>query len=352
MKADALQRLFEESLERVIGERNPSDEELESFAKKMGGAVPVIADDIASLLYKSLQRNSRPMLKERRSFLRQFEKRHCSLWKKAIDLLESYLVAAFELGEEFNRHYRPAAAEEQHYVFECLTRLHARSVHVGWEVLCLLKGGYADGAHARWRTAHEIAVVANFIAAEGQNTAKKYLEHDVVESYRAMVQYQRFAQQLGQEPLTADESRQIEELFRERIATYGESYGSQYGWAAEALGKKNPKFSDIEEASELEHLRPYYRMASHNVHANPKGMNFRLGLADGAELLLAGPSNYGLADPGHGIALSVLQSTVPMLNLVSTIDAVVMSKVMMKYTDAIGEAFLKVHTFMMQHDAE
>ena len=44
------------------------------------------------------------------------------------------------------------------------------------------------------------------------------------------------------------------------------------------LSKQDLNFSDIERAVRLDHLRPYYKLASHNVHANPKGMLFRLGL--------------------------------------------------------------------------
>jgi hypothetical protein len=43
----------------------------------------------------------------------------------------------------------------------------------------------------------------------------------------------------------------------------------------------------------LDYLRPYYKLASHNVHAQPKGILFKLGLVQNQDILLAGPSNYG-----------------------------------------------------------
>lgn len=350
MKPDTLQTLFDSLIDKALQERRVTEENVEAFSRGMASAIPELSSEISTLLYKSLRKKSRSMLKERRRYLGNFEKLHYSLWKDGIDMLESYLVAAFELGENFNAHYRAAAAKEQDYVFECMTRLHARAVHVGFEVLCLLEAGFADGAHARWRTAHEVAVVASFISMHDQNVAKRYLEHEVVESYHAMKQYQVYAEQLKQEPLTDVEVKQLQELYEDRCRRYGESYGTTYGWAAEVLGKKRPTFADIEEASGLEHIRPYYRMASHNVHANPKGIMFRLGLSDGAKQLLAGPSNYGLVDPAHGVAISVLQATVPMLNLVTTIDAVVMGKVMAMYVDDIGEVFIKIHRFMQERN--
>ena len=83
---------------------------------------------------------------------------------------------------------------------------------------------------------------------------------------------------------------------------------------------KDSPFADIEKASGLDHLRPYYKMASHNVHANPRGISFHLGLSDGSDILLAGPSSYGLTDPAHGAAMSVHQATIPMLSLVTNVE--------------------------------
>ena len=57
----------------------------------------------------------------------------------------------------------------------------------------------------------------------------------------------------------------------------------------------------------MDHLRPYYRMASDNVHPNAHGAFYRMGMGlDGNDrrVLLAGASNMGLADPGHGTAMS------------------------------------------------
>lgn len=350
MNPDELQKLFEKTMAQALRERGVGDSELDEIGGKLAETIPGISDDIASLLYKSLRKSTKSMLKERRRYLKGFEKRHYSLWKNGIDLLESFLVVAFELGENFNRYYRSAASENQDFIFEALTRLHARAIHVGFEVLCLLRAGFADGAHARWRTAHEIAVVSDFLAANDQCVAKRYLEHEVIDSYRAMKQYQEYAEQLKQEKFTEEEVGNLKKLHDRLCETYGKEFKTPYGWSAEVLGKKKPTFADIEKASGLDHLRPYYKMASHNVHANPKGIRFRLGLSDGADILLAGPSNYGLADPAHGLSISVLQSTIPMLNLVTNMDAIVMGKILTKYVDDIGLVFIETHRFMDEHD--
>ena len=92
-------------------------------------------------------------------------------------------------------------------------------------------------------------------------------------------------------------------------------------------------------------------MASYNVHANPKGIKFRLGLSDGANILLAGPSNYGLVDPAQGIAISILQITILLLNMKANIDSIVMGKILMKFVEDIKEAFMSIKIKMESYDA-
>jgi len=75
-------------------------------------------------------------------------------------------------------------------------------------------------------------------------------------------------------------------------------------------------FAKLEEYMKFDHLRPYYKWACHNVHSGPKGITFKLGLLNKSEanqILVAGPSNYGLADPGQSCAISLGQITTCLL---------------------------------------
>ena len=125
------------------------------------------------------------------------------------------------------------------------------------------------------------------------------------------------------------------------LQRFGKRFGSDYGWAADALGKENPSFADIERAVNVDHWRPSYRLASHNVHANPKGIFFKLGLIEETGLLLAGASNYGLANLGQNTALSLLHVTSALNQLHPTFDGIVVMKMMQDQCDAIGEALVQ-----------
>ncbi|MCX6032067.1 MAG: DUF5677 domain-containing protein, partial [Chloroflexi bacterium] len=291
-----------------------------------------------------LKRDAPVMLAEHRIEREGFEARLLQKWGAALDLLEMLQVIALEGGDEFNHEFRPKAAAENNVVFEALTRLHARACQVASEVLTLLRSGFADGAHARWRTLHEIAVVASFIQQMGNDVAERYLLHNHIESYKAAQQYQNYFVRLGQDSIPEEELADLSSIYQQLVSRFGPAYRNSYGWAAAALGKDDPNFSDIERVASLDHLRPYYRLASHNVHANPKGMFFRLGLSpESTNLLLAGPSDAGLADPGHGTAISLSQVTTTLLTMEANIDRLVMCEVMMKLVDEISDAFFAAH---------
>ena len=46
------------------------------------------------------------------------------------------------------------------FTVEVQTRLHARACQIAREVLTLLYAGFAEGAMARWRALHELAVLS------------------------------------------------------------------------------------------------------------------------------------------------------------------------------------------------
>ena len=129
----------------------------------------------------------------------------------------------------------------------------------------------------------------------------------------------------------------------ELLNRFGRPFANAYGWATQAIGNRDPKFSDIEQAVDLEHWRPHYKFASHNVHANSKGILSKLGLYRGRpELLLAGPSVMGFTDHGHGTAVSLLQITMSLLTTKPNIDRLCVCTILSTLAGEIGETFLSI----------
>jgi hypothetical protein len=75
---------------------------------------------------------------------------------------------------------------------EAIRRIYGRGCHLAAEICHLLRGGYADGAEARWRTLYELEVISKFICIAGDDTAERYLYYPSVEMeifYRSAKQY-------------------------------------------------------------------------------------------------------------------------------------------------------------------
>ena len=275
-----------------------------------------------------------------------FEIRLRDPWGPAFDRYEVLVVAAREAGERFiERHAKEAGAESDDGdpLFNALARLHARAVRVADEVFSLLRSGHAGGAMARWRTLHEIAVVMAFVAEHGRDLAERYLLHDAVASWRGLPDYQLFAEHLGDVPFTSEEVAQMRAERDALIARFGSPYGEEWGWAAEAVGKPRPAFRDIENAAELAHWRPYGRWASQNVHAGPRALFSVIGLDDDSDMLLAGASNMGLADPGANAAFSLALATTELLATRAGIEELVSMQVVLTMNQEAGDAFIEAH---------
>jgi len=301
------------------------------------------AEDLSKSVLADLKHRWSAESRRNRRQIDGFRRRLYKRWKLPLEGLNMLLTVSREFGASINEELRQSPDPSIKFLVEVLTRSHARACQVAEEIVCLLDGGFADGAMARWRTLHEIAVVALFISAHGEDLAERYVMHQKVESRRAAVEYEKVRGRLKYEPLDAKEVKQLEDDFAAVITRFGPTFKEQYGWAAQQLGNPKPTFADIERAARIDHLRAHYRMASHNVHANPKGVFFKLGLLHETHILLSGPSNAGLADPGHGAAISLAQVSTTLSLLHPTLDTNVSLRVIAQLVHEVGEMFGQAH---------
>jgi hypothetical protein len=268
-----------------------------------------------------------------------FEERLHERWGGAIGLLRMLLTVAREFADQVRAQPGSGDDGEMPVLVGILLRLHARACQVTDEIACLLAAGFSDGAMARWRTLHEIAAVALFLNQQGEAVAQRYVDHEVIEAARAARDYDECRERLGDEPMSDAELADIHEAHEKAVRDYGPRFDSPYGWAADALGLARPTLKDIRAAAGIDHMRPHYRLASHNVHANPKGVLFRLGLLGDVDVLLAGPSNAGLSDPGQNAAISLTQVCSALGTVHPTMDSIMVLHILNKLTREVCEAF-------------
>ncbi len=289
------------------------DADVETISRVVAEELGLVSDSASLEMAHILLSNASEQAAEQAKFRRAFEARLRRSWKEPLEMYEVIHALCTELGSDLNRKCRSEAAGRQDFKFEALTRLHGRACLTGSEIGALLRSGHATGANARWRTLHEIAVVAMFIAERDQSLAKRYLEHDSIARWRASLEYQKYAQRLGYEPLSPNDVDRANRTKEELVARYGAGYESDYGWAAHALGNKKPRFVHLSEAIELKHWTPYIRLASDAIHAGPHGGFFDIGLHPSIEAIPAGPSHFGLADPGGNALISLHQVTITLM---------------------------------------
>ncbi|HPE64081.1 MAG TPA: DUF5677 domain-containing protein [Methanothrix sp.] len=318
------------------------EDEIKEITKKvLEGFTP----DMAECVLGTLKEGMAAKLKERRAEIAEFEEHIGRIWRKPIDLLEIFLELCLEAAILFHEKMDSHVTSENKYLYQALLRLHARGCQVGAEVLTLLNSGFADGAHARWRTLYEITVVAYFIRMHGNDVAERYIRHNTIESYRAMNVYQNCYKRLGYDPYTEEDIAGTTEAFTVLCERYGPSFKNRYGWSSEVLNKKDVKFSDIEKSTKFDHMRAHYKLASHNVHAGPKGIVFKLGMPEKSPdiiHLLPGPSDAGFTDPAHCTAISLYQLTAALLTLGNNPTWFVIIKILEMLEREIGQAFLEV----------
>ena len=315
------------------------DEITESMSDEMPNLVAETSRALLSRLKSDWKRESHRSRRE----MSIFRARLYARWQEPVDKITMILAIAREYGGEVNREMRMTISEENEFSVDVLTRSHARACQMTAEIIHLIEGGFSDGALARWRSLHELAVITMFIAQCGENLAKRYIEHNVIESKRAVMEYKRHMSTLGHEDdIDDDEYIEICHSYDNAINTYGSAFGGPYGWADGYLDGLRPNFSNIEKSIDLDHMRPYYRLASHSTPANPKGIYFNLGLAANLDVLLAGPSNTGFADPGQLAANSLVQISTVLFNRKPTFDSVVASHLMSELSRDIAYTFVDV----------
>jgi Family of unknown function (DUF5677) len=309
----------------------------------------------ADVLADRLRARAPRMLREHRAFRCGFEQRLQQRWGPALDLYECVGVCCLEAGEDFAK--RPGQqAHGLHPKLAALTLLHARACLVASEVQSLLRSGHAAGAQARWRTLHELAVIAFVLGDHDNDLSERFLQHRQVERHKDALQYQQYCHALGYPPFSDEQMAEIQQQRDEVVARYGTPYKNDWGWAVPVLSaNQQPSFRALEEAAGLQHFRPWFRLSSHGVHSGATGAIRIRDFYGRGTAMLAGPSNAGLADPGNGAVISLYQVTVALLvhggpNGPQSQDLLTL-KAISNLLDQAQQTFLEIHQALEAEEA-
>jgi hypothetical protein len=297
------------------------------------------ATALLSELYKRLP----DMLRNRARLDAGFRRRCYRRWKEGLDLLKMFLVMSEEYGSAYNHRGRPKAVKDQDFRFEAIVRLHARSLRVANEMLVLLREGYPDGALSRWRTLHELAVIATFLSANDKEVSERFLAHRGIVSYKALRQHEQYVPRSGMAPLAPGELDAAKQIRDALVQHYGKEFGEDMGWAYPAIQKaRGINLLDLEEVTGLDHWRPRFKWASDDIHAGAKPLHASLGTAEvplDKPVLVVGQSNSAFTDPAHMavISLNVANHALPQEYRNEDDELVLLA--LRVLSDVIGEIF-------------
>jgi hypothetical protein len=340
LQAFLLTKIFEKQLQSK--NRIPTEAECNRMVTRMFSKK--VLDPLAQNVYRKLKKLANRIVKEQRSIRLGFEGRLYRRWKEPLDLLEYLIIYSLETGRAKKGKLVKTRDRSNKYKHTALIRIHARGIQISNEILELLKAGYADGANARWRSLHELATIAFFLLDNNNDIAERYLEHDIMKRFKEAKDYRIYYKKLGYPAFGRRAFNLLKKKHDALIQKYGKEfeYSNGFEWIPKTiLGRRD--FRELEKTVKLDKLRPYYSMSSNAVHGGSLALFFQLELVDRrrGKVLLAGPTNFGLADPLQGAAISLSQISVSLLRLDADVQDIMAMFIMGKYVDEIGPIAVK-----------
>ena len=284
--------------------------------------------------------------------LRGFRFRLFNIWREAFNLYDDLLVAVLQSAALHSEQAGDEAARQNDHACKVLRRLHARGLVVASEVRWLLAAGYASGAMARWRTLHEIHVIAAYLATQPESTTTAYVRHYHARLARVADDYAQQQDIIAPgnplDPAIIDLHRSTRDALR---GEYGKDYLDTFGWAASTLRINKPRLADLERATDLEHWRPWVNLANQSIHAGYQATEFDIGWPDDTamQVVMVGPSDAGLADPFGCSAHSLVELTRLYVSYPHpTTTNRGMLVLLNELADELGEAAIAVHNNLIQ----
>jgi hypothetical protein len=326
-------------------------EEIAGLARRIKAEMPSmirgIAKDASGVLLRRIRKQWPDIQAEDERNRAIFAETMHLIWGDALDKLDMLMATADSVGGQAIAAARTSRSKKRVAITAALDRLHVRGCQVATEVLTLLREGFADAAFSRWRTLHELSVVAMVIRDHGEEIAIRYLDHDLVEAQRAAEEYLRCHPTDAVKTKNAAQLRRTKAAYDAAVAHHGPEFRSPYGWAAKHLGVEKPNFRHLEEAADQAQMRLQYKLASYGVHAGVKGLTSSV-----ADVFGDGPpgaaSIGGLHEAGVETAYSLVRLTGPLLGPSWSIDKLAGLNALISLRDDATKAFMRGARAMSQ----
>lgn len=314
---------------------------IEDINTAVSQAVPEAASRIADLISDQLEysalENASQLHKAQAERIEAVRR----IWGSALDKLDFLRHIVLEWSQEASV-LRSGPYMNSNTSF-ALGRLVFRVYELAGEIITLARAGYADGALARWRSLHEVCVVAMFLAKQSDRCAQMYLSHHQVEELR-LLDVDKASGTVNVHDMHHD--RYIGHLRRRKAAmvnVFGPVFANDYGWASIELGRTKTTFRDLESHVGLETLRRGYQRANSTVHGGALATLTRIslgmhGIHDGPV-----PPAYGCEVAANYVAASLSMLIGELCLTTENMDLLALSIVVHKHAEKIRDQITQTY---------
>ncbi len=313
-----------------------SDLTIHPLEKPLTKAIVHTVETVSSKITKCLDNSLNKMFNYEQKRKSNLERIIFDIWSTPFVLMQGLIKLSSEAVEAHINNLADSKHEVDDYKLDALLKLFSRAIQTSDEILVLAQHGYADGALARWRSLHETTVIALFLEDNGAYVSERFLSHIHVSRYSDALSYKEKYRKLGYAPLGKKLFHVLKHNFDAVKQKYGDDFTKQYGWIPLELSVIR-NFHALEKHVNLDKFRPYYKKASHLIHAGPNSF-FRLGQHENQEYLFPDPSPYGIADSLGNCAISLLHITLCILNYSPTFDSILKMKVISEWNSRVLDA--------------
>lgn len=237
----------------------------------------------------------------------------------ALAYYDTFLELNKHIGYDFyNKFYKQFEnSNEDLLKLDTLILIHTRACQIAGEVRLLIGGGFADGAHARWRSLHELSVIFLFLYDNDYSVIQMYNDYEIIESVKKAREHQKNYEELGFDPIP---QKMIDELEAKRqylIEIHGKDFVKAYGWTMNVIANPSERhFRKVEELVGKSHMRALYAWASENIHGGVSANVKKLGLPKNKKgHLLQTVSEFGIIDPAQYASYSLYDISETLLSM-------------------------------------
>lgn len=309
---DILYSVLQEELDKFRADGLSDSEIVDKISElKIEDALGKVTEAMSSDAVDTMKNTMYERAIEERSKAEQFMEHNREIWGNGFVASETMYLIALEAGSDINAYARTLPEDQYRdkmYRYCVLGELYGRACQQYLEIIYLVKGGFADGAYARWRSLFELSVISEFIRNNDEKVAKAYYDASFMDDGR-------------------------------------------YGWAGAApcfSGRKKPEKITLEEikaqcSMSTDAWNKEYRLSNKVVHATPQGTFDRLGVSSTSrDFTPVGHSDYGLAPPAVNAALSLSSIAADYFGLARSGASIVYTRVLTKWASLIREYYTEI----------